>query len=58
MELYRVRLLAPNAITRLHVDPLNRWLTMEEIRVGHTEDEQPVSETMGQLLEQVGWSCE
>ena len=58
MELFRVRLLAANAVTRLHGDPLNRWLNTEEIRAGHTDDEQPISETMGQLLEQIRWSCE
>jgi len=39
-------------------DPLNRWLTTDEIRAGHTTDGQPVSETMEQLLEQAGWRCE
>jgi ADP-ribose pyrophosphatase YjhB (NUDIX family) len=58
MELYRVRLLGPDAVARIHTDPLNRWLSAEEIRAGRTTDGQPVSETMGQLLEQAGWPCD
>ncbi len=55
MELYRVRLLGSNAVSRINGDPLNRWLSAEEIRAGKTGDGQAVSETMGQLLEETGW---
>jgi ADP-ribose pyrophosphatase YjhB (NUDIX family) len=55
MELYRVRLVGPEAVARVDADPLNRWLSAEEIHAGRSADGQRVSEAMGQLLEQTGW---
>jgi 8-oxo-dGTP pyrophosphatase MutT (NUDIX family) len=50
MELYRVRLLGENVLERIQADPLNRWLSADEIRAGRTADGQPVNETMARLL--------
>jgi 8-oxo-dGTP pyrophosphatase MutT (NUDIX family) len=55
MELYRVRLLPTASVARAQADPLNRWLTADEIQAGRTADGRPVNESMARLLEQAGW---
>jgi hypothetical protein len=57
MELYQVRLLPTEAVDRAYADPLNRWLTADEIRAGRTTGGQPVNESMALLLDQAGWPC-
>jgi 8-oxo-dGTP pyrophosphatase MutT (NUDIX family) len=50
MELFEVQLAGEAARQRVDADPLNRWLTEDEIREHCCRDGQPVSETMSLLL--------
>ncbi len=52
MELFDVRLIGEAARRQVDADPRNRWLTEAEIRSCRCTDGQPVSETMGRILNQ------
>lgn len=52
MELFDVELIGEVARRQVDADPRNRWLTEAEIRSGRCADGQPVSETMGRILNQ------
>lgn len=53
IELFDVELTAA-ARRKVDADPINRWLTEAEIRDQRTTDDNPVSETVGVMLNQVG----
>jgi 8-oxo-dGTP pyrophosphatase MutT (NUDIX family) len=57
IEIFWIRLSA-DAERQVSTDPRNRWLTETEIRAQRTSDDQPVSVTMGRLLEEVNWGRE
>lgn len=55
MELFELDLIRPEALDIVHSERRNRWLSEEEIRKGFSADGHPVSETVGRLLDEVGW---
>jgi 8-oxo-dGTP pyrophosphatase MutT (NUDIX family) len=57
MQLFDVTL-TDSARQKVEADPQNRWVTTDEIRQQRCSDGQPISETMGLLLDMAGLSRE